>query len=478
MGLPTRGDSTGLVQKSSGKLSSSEPAKPSLQSKNSGNAKPVNKKVGQGWKSKGPGSGHLARESPKPTVPGYQPERGGQPKKKKAYRIKAVGKAPTASALVVRAAINDVQKLQGEVDALRESAKYAKEDADSDREAGTDGDRPWIIDVPDDVDMDQELPRNRRDATSQCSPSLRDGDESVIIDVSDDDVPPAEDADPADIEVPTAKAGERQIAEGGDDLDTPVLVYVEHAMMNLHYRFHEGGGLLRALLKFIIALFFIFLITKLLDIWRYLDVYQALYDKYGAFVLPPLLWSPGSLFFVAAPVVMFALILRDVLKVRSGLGATTFGLPVRHTYTAVAGSLKRVGCHKWEEWANLRCRDLRWHALSQADLKLLNALEMDVQYRANLFYFLPVCTRVMKISGEVLAQTLLGKNIVASTDYKATALRMETFANSLQVINMNRYETLGNVHRVPDSIRVAYAAYRQYMEERMVVPFPYHPSRN
>ena len=54
---------------------------------------------------------------------------------------------------------------------------------------------------------------------------------------------------------------------------------------------------------------------------------------------------------------------------------------------------------------------------------------------------------------------------------------METYGSSLQVINYNRYETFKGVHRVPDTIRVAYGAYRQYYEQRLVVPFPVHPLR-
>lgn len=260
------------------------------------------------------------------------------------------------------------------------------------------------------------------------------------------------------------------------DLKDDILVKAEHAMLNLHYRYHDAGSLWAFIGRVLLVLAVIYLATRSVEVYKHIEFHGETLKNYGPWVAVPLLFLPGEMFSVFAPLALLFMLARDVIRLRAGR-CQYYNLPVRHDYLAVSGTLRRTGSLKGNKWSETRLTDQRFHASSQSDLKYLNPLSMQVEYVLKFLYVIPILRVRLSISGELLSQVLVGKNMVASTDIKTTAMRMETFAASLQVININRTETLKGIQRVPDTTRVAYGAYRQYLEQRLAVPFPFHPLR-
>lgn len=406
----------------------------------------------QVWREKGPRDlGILSRSSPALATPAGAGQKSSSSTKpgQKAGKPRKQGKTRNTSKQVVAATILDLQKAQGEQDALKEIIR------DQAAELAAAPAPPPAPPAP---------PRRGQSANP----------DEVVIDILD----PEDVDDDGDDESDDDDDG---VPKGPQSIAGATLIYAEHAMMNLQYKYHEDLGWSRVLLRLILATLITFVAVQTVSFLKHWDLFETVLAQYGPFVWALLLLTPAGPFWFIWPAVIFLLVLKDILDLRAGRGQT-LGLPVQHRYTAVPGTLRRTGVaaaanQDLAEELALRHQDLRPHGVSQADLKYLNAILMDVEYQLRYLYIIPIFRVNLSISGEILSQILYGKNMVASTDVKTTAVRMETYGSSLQVINYNRYETFKGVHRVPDTIRVAYGAYRQYYEQRLVVPFPVHPLR-
>lgn len=389
------------------------------------NARPKTRKE---WTPKGGrnASEGTSRASPDP----------GHTKQRKQKGPKNRGSASAAA--ITRSAADATAARAGEIDALRETNEMLRDQIADD--AGV------VLEVGE--------PKSGPDAFKDPEKGVSD---DHVIDI----------LEPAEPEGPDA----------GDLVDAAALEEAEYSLLNINYEYHEGGGPWTQFLRMIFATLVFYAVTRGVS---YLTHIQGFHDLYGQSAFLALTWLliPGWTFWVSCPPYLFLVVLRDVLLLRRE-GGTDVGIPVRHKYKAKPGSLKREGTAEYNRNdGRLRRKDLRPHALSVADVKYLNAFNLTVTYTLYYLWFFPVLRKSLEISGEVLVQVLIGKNLVASADFKSTALRMETFANSIMVVPLNRYETGRGIHRVPDSIRVAYGAYRQYMEQRYQVPFPYHPLRH
>jgi hypothetical protein len=264
---------------------------------------------------------------------------------------------------------------------------------------------------------------------------------------------------------------------GMEDLGGSALAYAEQALLALRFQFTEGGALFRILLSMLVVLLQYLVVARLIEVLHDPSYYYDVLVEHTWRGLVVSLLNPGMFIHSSWPLTLVWFMIRDIISARRG-DPERLGIPVRHVYSTRPGSVIRVGTIRDADEAPLRAKDLRPHAVSVANIKLLNSLNAQVTYTMYYLHFIPIRSVVLDVSGEILVQILHGKNLVASTDLKSTAMRMETFANSLMVVNMNRYEAMNGVQRIPDTVRVAYAAYRQYLEKRMFVPFPYHPLRS
>lgn len=408
-------------------LSASEPSTSGVRGRRDSRApRNAGKKTRQEWKKTG-------RSNASGSKPGAKPApNSGHSKQWKTKGPKNRGSASAAA--ITRSAADAASARAGEIDALKETCAMLRDEA-----ADATGVKIQVGE-PSGPDAFKD-------------PEHGESDDHVI------DIP-----EPLEPEGPEDK----DLVEGA------VLVEAEYSMLNIDYQYHEGGGPWQQLLRMIFATLVFYAVTRGV---AYLVHHSEFHSLYLTSPVLAVLWLiiPGWTFWTTCPPFLLFFTIRDILLLRSE-GGTDVGIPVRHKYKTKSGTLHREGTGLYNDGlGRLRGKDLRPHALSVADVKYLNAFHVTVEYTLYYLWLIPVLRKDLMLSGEVLVQVLIGKNLVASADFKSTALRMEQFANSLMVIPLNRYETARGIHRVPDSVRVAYGAYRQYMEQRYQVPFPYHP---